>query len=394
MKKKGLINTIYIFTIIIIMFEEIIAKFIPFIKYYDEFICLITFLYSIVIISKEKKIRKNIFKILITIIIFTIFGLLGNYYYKYQKNKYILIDMFSCIRVYLLYIAIQFFYIDYKKLKIYLIYIAKFIIPIIFVLGIINIFKDIGMTYDYRHGLPGYKFLYSNPGSLVIVLTALLAILDTEFHKNKKTIILCLFSILLTLRGLGIVTAIIYVFVKVVLNKKIKITKRKWIIIGIIICVLGYSQIKVYFFNGDTARKMLLSTSIKIAQDYFPIGTGFGTFGSDVTKQSYSKIYGIYNIDSIYGLSKENSKFLTDNYFPMILAQCGWIGLICVGVILYLLYKEIISKVNTKNKNGVYTIYIYILTSSLGAQLLAHFYGIFIILVLNIVMNIKDDTEK
>jgi hypothetical protein len=275
-----------------------------------------------------------------------------------------------------------------------MILIAKILTFIIFIFGIINIVKDIGMSYDVRYGLRSYSFIYSNPGTLVIILVTLIAILDLDYEKNKKYILIGIISVILTLRGLGIAIAGIYVILKVALYRNLKISKKMWVSIIIISVLLGYSQIKTYFIgNNITPRKILISSSINIANDYFPTGAGFGTFGSDVTKDSYSKLYYEYGISSIYGLSKDNPALLTDNYFPMILAQCGWIGLIIVFIILYFLYKDIKLKSNKINNVGLYLIYIYILISSIAAQILSHYLGVLVILMLFFITQVEAENN-
>lgn len=75
------------------------------------------------------------------------------------------------------------------------------------------------------------------------------------------------------------------------------------------------------------ARPVLYVTSWEIIKDYFPFGSGFGSFATHASRKPYSQIYSDYNIDGVWGLSKENPSFIADTYFPS-LAQFGLLGVI------------------------------------------------------------------
>jgi hypothetical protein len=99
-------------------------------------------------------------------------------------------------------------------------------------------------------------------------------------------------------------------------------------------------KIELYFLQGFTqdvemdyiARFALYSTSFSIFADYFPFGSGFASFGTHASGVYYSHIYGEYGIDSVWGLSKSYSSFISDTFYPS-LAQFG-----VVGVLLYILF--------------------------------------------------------
>ena len=54
----------------------------------------------------------------------------------------------------------------------------------------------------------------------------------------------------------------------------------------------GYDSLYKYYIRNDTAaRKILTEDSVNIANKYFPLGSGFGSFGSNIAAQYYSKLY-------------------------------------------------------------------------------------------------------
>lgn len=86
----------------------------------------------------------------------------------------------------------------------------------------------------------------------------------------------------------------------------------------------------------DTARTLLLVRGFEIAQDHFPFGSGAGTFGSAPSYQfGYSDLYYKYGMNSIYGATRDNPKFLQDAYWGKILGQSGFTGAIAYVMLIY-----------------------------------------------------------
>ena len=80
------------------------------------------------------------------------------------------------------------------------------------------------------------------------------------------------------------------------------------------------------------ARPSLYYTAWEIFKDYFPFGSGFGTFASHASAVYYSRLYYDYGISNIFGLQPDAPDFVSDTYFP-VLAQFG-----VVGVCLFFLF--------------------------------------------------------
>ena len=115
-----------------------------------------------------------------------------------------------------------------------------------------------------------------------------------------------------------------------------------------------YNNCAYFIEDNQTARGALFRTSFEIANDYFPIGTGFGTFASNFSGENYSPLYEKYGINDIWGLSAEDPAFISDSFWPMIIGQFGYIGAILYMICVILIYEDIQRKYN-KEKKGVYT---------------------------------------
>ncbi len=396
MKKKWK-DAIIIFSILLLMFQEQLKDIVDAFRYYDELLTVVLIVFVIWRILKNNmkiELTKYEFIMLGCLVLIVVLGFIENINSGIQTLPYILKDVISCTKVFLVYICLQYLSVDSQKILSFMNIFAQLYIIIIFIFGIINLFFDIEMNMGYRFGIRSYMFTYHNPGSLAIMLICLIAILDVNYKKNRLYILLALISLIMTLRGLAIAAVGIYIVLKLILlRKRVKLSALSYVVLFIVIAILGFNQFQTYLLE-DTPRSKLLTTGIQIANDYFPLGAGFGTFGSDSSRLNYSSLYEKYGVSSYYGLSKELSIFIADNYWPMIMGQFGWIGVILYIILIYALYKDLLLKMNRKNNVGIYLIFFYILASTVATQLFSHAYGVLFILVIYVLTNIKDEKNK
>jgi hypothetical protein len=90
-----------------------------------------------------------------------------------------------------------------------------------------------------------------------------------------------------------------------------------------------YELFLVEYIQPDpksVSRIAIYETAFKIAADNFPLGAGFGQFGSWMSRIYYSPLYEKYGLSSIYGLSKEAPYHITDTFYPMLIAELGFLG--------------------------------------------------------------------
>jgi hypothetical protein len=85
-------------------------------------------------------------------------------------------------------------------------------------------------------------------------------------------------------------------------------------------------------------RAVLYKTGERIANDNFPLGAGFGRFGSYPSRIFYSPVYDHYEVSGIYGLSRAYPDFIDDTTWPSVAGETGYGGAIiyAIGVILVL----------------------------------------------------------
>lgn len=79
--------------------------------------------------------------------------------------------------------------------------------------------------------------------------------------------------------------------------------------------------------DSQEARTVLTFGAADVANNYFPFGSGFGTFASRTAAVYYSPEYVERGWMSIHGMGPgELGFFLTDTSWPAIIGEAGWIG--------------------------------------------------------------------
>jgi hypothetical protein len=97
-----------------------------------------------------------------------------------------------------------------------------------------------------------------------------------------------------------------------------------------------------YFGNGNPeARTVLTVDSFSVAADHFPLGAGFGRFGSAVAATNYSPEYVARGYPYVWGLGRteEDGRFLTDTEWPAIIGEAGFFGALAFALGLGALYR-------------------------------------------------------
>ena len=118
-------------------------------------------------------------------------------------------------------------------------------------------------------------------------------------------------------------------FIKQRLNFKSPKTMIYVVLLVTVILMITWTRFDAYYISGmsndEIARPMTYKTSLKILFDYWPFGSGMGSFACNGAWQHYSPLYFKYNLDGIWGLSPNAGGFICDAYYPT-LAQFGFVG--------------------------------------------------------------------
>lgn len=387
----------FIITMYIFVFQNLLQEYLSLFQYFDELFVLLIVPVLIIHLSKNNykiKIYKNDKKIIIFLGIIIFIGLIQNFRLCFQNIRYYMSDVLLFLKFFLGYflsrlILNEDFFNKYNvKIKNH----VKLITMLLLLFTIANYLFKL-YPAQIRYGIMSNQLFYSHPTYLAAVCIFLFVLYTILNNKTFDIInIIQIFIILSTLRIKAIAAAIGVIIIHSIIkatNKKINLNKLA--ILAIILLIVGYSQFQYYFLSDGFARKELLFTSFKIARDYFPLGTGFATYGTYFSGVSYSPVYYKYGLNRVWGLGK-GEDFFSDTFWPAILGQFGYLGLLLYVLIVICLYKQIQSEYEKNNKIYIAKIacLLYLLISSTSESAFFNTIAVPLSLIIGIMPNRED----
>lgn len=386
--KNSLYSIFIIISAILVVMEASISRVFSIIDYYDEMFSIIIFV--MFLCDLHGKINKNIFKIILTLCLLIIIGTFGNLMTDINLNAFIMgVDALGVIKVFISLISIK--ELTNRTTKKAIVSALSFFISIFILICFLFYF----VTYsggnseffaEARFGIKSYSFIMTNPGELGYLLMGMFLLLTLDTKKRLLVKMMTLFLILTTTKGPQVLFVLIFLFLKFFTGKK-RINSIHLISITIITLIVGQYQIHNYLLNETSVRYILNLTSLQIAKDHFPIGSGLATFGDEMSRVYYSDIYYQYNLSSIWGISPVYSYFINDNYWAMILGQFGFIGCMLMIYVLYKTYyliKSVKPLVNVEEKSAATALYFAFIIGSVGSAYLTSSSGLFCFMILGL----------
>jgi hypothetical protein len=230
--------------------------------------------------------------------------------------------------------------------------------------------------FDVRFGITSANSLFVHPGYYGWFMSIpTCAALGTYVITEKKSFLglaaVFFLGMMLSMRRKPLVAVILalvlyFIFVR---NSafKIRMSTVMWVGASLVLFVvvfsdaieeLAISAINVYFVEGSfdyVARNVLYLFSVIIAIDYFPFGAGLGQFGGFISVKYYSDVYYRYGLNTVYGLSGKETdpQFAMDTFWPYILGQLGFIGLILFGLLLWLILRAVVRMMRTTSNKEI-----------------------------------------
>lgn len=286
----------------------------------------------------------------------------------------------------------------------------RIIVYVATILCILNLFGNVNMTSDTRFEMRSFSFIFGGAGNFNMVCYYFMALLTIDL-KNKKNIFAMLCTLFLwasTLRTRAFLYILLWIylyFIMIKMTKFSKESKRKIkpliVLVSIIIiafgtCVITSEQVEYYFLNPRMPRAILLKYGIVTMKDYFPLGTGFATYGSSEAAKNYSQLYIQYGFNDEYGINYNDRQYLSDNYWPSIMGQFGAIGLVIVAFLIINLVKSIIKR-NKQNKYNLLAsimILICILSASFVTSSMVHFTTVGLFFIIGLVSEKIDNKQE
>jgi hypothetical protein len=302
----------------------------------DEIFAVVVFIVGLIVVAK-KGLSGFSTKIFVFLMVFSIIGTIGTVAHNLQPSIAVTKDVINCSKF-----AMTIFgtYVIFKPDMASQVLrgfqkIAYVLVPVFVVLTYISLaFPDTLFELGQeRFGLYAVRLFYYHPALFSQVIALIICSLSFDKASNSKygTIcrILCLLLLCMTLRSKAIAFVCVYIFLWLYLV--LRDTKASVFLIvpaALALFFVGFGQFDNYYLNESAARSTMVADSLGIANANFPLGLGFGTFGSASAAEYYSPVYQSLDYNLHYGLGYVNTNYATDVFWPTILGQFGWIGLL------------------------------------------------------------------
>ena len=360
MKSNTRIKTIVflIFAGLFLMQDKLQDWFAPF-QYFDEAFGLLIFPMAL-IRWRQKRLKivadRKDWLFYAGLGLFWLLGWLGYFAYRYQPFSNALKDFYVNSKFFLALGASFLFFddpkLDFDRMKKSIWPVLYAVVLALFALCVVDLLFATFST-DTRGPFRAVKLFYSVQTVLVSVCVFLSCICLWYYDEKQKRIILPLALLCVIMfctirvKSMGAIAAVLLIYLFVLKDLKFISIQRKhkiWLIAFLVFAAAAivYQVVNYYILMGvGSARAMLTLASPFVAWDHFPFGSGWGTFGSTFSAAPYSPVYGMYRMAGIWGLSPSYSAFVSDTYWPMILAQTGFFGFAGLLLALTVLVKKV-----------------------------------------------------
>ncbi len=287
--------------------------------------------------------------LLIGYAVFVVFGVISSIVYWMQSWTIAVMDLFVCSRFVLMYFITRILVTeetDRDQLLLDLAGVCRFFAVVTALLALHDlVMSPFFRQFEFRYFMRSMALFFPHPTYMAHACLTGAAVLmaangkETRkpiYRRNMFCILLLALLMCVTLRVKAIAgAACILIFYFILIRWKVR---SNGLLIGAgggLALFIGIDQFNFYFKNTnaeDIVRAKLHVDAIDLAGRYFPFGTGFGTFGSSAAATHYSPLYYELGYTSING---GTGRFLSDSFWPTVIAQTGWIGTIgFLGVIV------------------------------------------------------------
>lgn len=331
---------IWTFLLTIFIFHGVLEDIFYPIKYFDEAIALLCFPLACYdhLIKKRKdgrkasKTKRAELGLLVT---FLLCGLLGNILYQYQPWWVVGVSAILAAKFFMILLTAG--------------YIQKYLpIDLEQMGGVIQKLSFAWFAYYVLSFWQGNILI--RPEAWDICAKSSLLFVMLIFCKNGKVwgyrIAVCMMAAMLILSGKEKAYGTLFIFAAfyyLIVHKQVQAKLRYVLYMAVPIIFLAWDKIYFYYVQGHDkfAKSIMTSVSLQIAKDYFPIGTGFGTFGSTYAKEVYSPVYVLYGLAENVELGIESKKYLTDLFWPILFGETGVLGTLLYCALILLLFVQI-----------------------------------------------------
>lgn len=394
------LKELFVFILFFFMlFNNCISSVLPIFNYSDEIITIILVLLTVYKTIKSKNNLLNLFsrnsnefKSIVFFIIFIIIGIISTIFLGYDIEIIaIMKDIFAFSKFFICYYCSLIIF-NKEINPTYLVKFSKIVIFILFFLSIVSQFVDIGMTHDVRMGIKSFKFLFVHPTFLVFTMVMLFCLVHL-YNGSLKYELMIFFIIFMIQRTKGFLFIVGVLALMFILKyfKKIKI--KHIAVLGCLVLLLSSNKIMTYISAAQfSARPLLYITAFQIMSEYFPLGTGFASFGTYTSAEYYSPLYYKYNLYYIEGLKPTSFGYIGDTFWPGLIGEFGIFGCISYITSLFYIFRSSIENIanNSRKYESIIYFWLYIILALFVETTLTNESGVFVAIFLVLMKKLKN----
>ena len=399
----------YTVLFLFLIFNNPLEGFVPMMNYWDELSAFLVVCWGAYDFWRNPKMEKHELANWIFLAALVVIGALGNLFHPGLQESTVAIikDVVALCKFPAIFFVLQRRVSSPEQQKEILTSIAKisrWILILTLFAVVIGRFVDLGFYTDDIRILPSCTFIFTNPTFFISSYVMIAAVLIAEsINKNRAFLLLDCLLIFLAQRSKGYIFIAFLVIILIlgekwitkILNIFLGSDKEKVkplrvivavIVLGLMFYVVGKPRLERFLSLGlASARVALHVVGIRVLADYFPLGSGFGTFGSYLSGEYYSNIYALYGIDRVWGMSKDFYSFISDVFWPYIYGQFGLFGLlIYLKLIIGIFFRQFRSGIADSSRIAMVTVWIYALIASTSEAYFTNGTGVQMALILGL----------
>lgn len=327
------------------LLSDLFAQVLPKVfSYGDEFFSLVCATFLLANVIKTKKIKK--YHLLFLLVVFI--GCMGNAIWGVRDNiATIISDMFVFTKIYIILMYSDIVISQRVAHDVYeaMINISEIFLLLLTAFSLITLVVPLDMTVG--HG--SFRFFCGYAGVVAWWTTLFMAVIYGGCpQKRFRYWVMATIAIIRTGSGFGLLAIALVPLVYLFIEKQ---KKFKWyyaILAVPFVLFIARNEISEYLLNGRAPRFLLFYYAFVTAIRYFPLGSGFSTYGSVQALRYYSPLYTKYGFSHMYGMTQDTSKgtALLDTYYPQVIAQTGIVATAIYIKYMYTIVQKMILTIN------------------------------------------------
>ena len=396
---------------LLLIFYDCLEAFVPMANYWDELAACCVMCWGAWSVWRSPKLSREEWFNWGALILLVVIGALGNLVHPgLQESKVAMVkDVIALCKFPAIFFVLQRRAVSEEKQQQIIGTAAKlsrWIVALTLPAVVLGYFVDLGFYTDDVRILPSCTFIFSNPtffiSSYVMVAAAMMA---ESIKKNRVYLLLDCLLLFLTQRTKGYMF-IVFIVMFVLLGEtwvsrilaaffgsdkeKLKPIRLLFAVavFGVVFWIVGKPRVDRFLEMGTAAARVALYVvGFRILRDFFPLGSGFGTFCSHLSGKYYSHIYELYGVSDVWGLQKIFYNFVSDAFWPYIYGQFGVFGLlIYLKLILDIFFRQFHARISDSSRIAVAAVWVYALIASTSEAYFTNGTGVQMALFLSLII--------